>query len=207
MNKTIEQMEKIYDGFNKEFYDGELPDVVFTVEECKKGNAMGYVIKYPCWENVETGELHYQLTITSNFVDVPMERFAEIILHEMAHIYNNINYGDGEDCSKNGKKHLDLFKETAESHGLEVGAFDKKAGYGFTELSENALVFLNEMEPVEGYGTYKYTPIVDEEKEKVQKTKYKYACTCGNKFTITTEVQEVVCNCGQKMSVEVVTPE
>lgn len=208
MYRTIKQAEKIFDIFNEEFYDGELDKPIFTIEEnVKMAHCMSYLSQDPWWEDRKNGELKYQLTIRSRYVTDNKEVFGEMILHEMAHLYNVIYNGAYSDTNKTGKKHNKLFKDTAESHGLNVSPEDPKLGFAFVELGDRAREIIDSTEFYDGFGMFELSQPIEEEKEKNIKTKYKFTCGCDNKFTITTDVQEVKCSCGSIMTKEVVEPE
>lgn len=106
------ELTRLYNRFNKKFWNNELPEVIITFRGVK-GNS-GHMSSNPVWIS-DSEEDKYELNINP-YNSLTPERLAEIMLHEQCHLYNilhNIN-----DTSNGGRYHNQNFKKTAEDHGL-----------------------------------------------------------------------------------------
>ena len=136
--RSIEELGRLYDYLNREFYESALSKPVITImpEEGKRKDSriLGWFTEYEVW-NEKNGERAYELNITADYADRSWYEIAETLLHEMAHQYARENNID--DCSREGTYHNKHFSEIASNHGLTVTK-TKKYGYSETTLTSDA---------------------------------------------------------------------
>ena len=130
---SIEELGRLYDLLNQEFYEGTLSKPVITImpEERKRRNArvLGWFTTKKVWVD-EDGARAYELNVTADYADRSLAEIAETLLHEMAHQYAKEH--DIEDCSRSGTYHNKNYAGIASEHGLIV---EKTEKYGFSKTS------------------------------------------------------------------------
>ena len=129
-------LEKLYDKLNHDFFGDSLERPVITVQSTAR--AYGHYTLYNAW-NIK-GEGYRELNIGAGTLDRPIENVLATLLHEMCHQYNDIVL-NVQDCSRGGTYHNRFFKETAESHGLNVSKTEK-FGYSRTEPADDLLEWI-----------------------------------------------------------------
>lgn len=129
-------LEKLYDKLNHDFFEDSLERPVITVQSTAR--AYGHYTLYNAW-NIK-GEGYRELNIGAGTLDRPIENVLATLLHEMCHQYNDIVL-NVQDCSRGGTYHNRFFKETAESHGLNVSKTEKY-GYSRTEPADRLLEWI-----------------------------------------------------------------
>ena len=122
--------------------------------------------------------------------DWTIEDLVAVLVHECVHYF----------CSTNGIKdvsgrvHNKHFKEEAEKVGLIVSK-DKSVGWGITSPNDTLKNWIkDEVKPDKKKLMYFRHEVLKPAKEKEHKTKYKYTCSCGKKFTLKNEYNLV---CGE----------
>lgn len=130
---SIEELGRLYDFLNKEFFESALSKPVITImpEEYKRKNArvLGWFTDYEVWVD-KNGERAFELNITADYADRSWCEIAETLLHEMAHQFAHLN--GIEDCSREGTYHNKHFLKIASEHGLNVRQTKQ---YGFSETT------------------------------------------------------------------------
>ncbi len=176
------ELTRIYDRFNKKFWNNELPNVIITFTGTK--GALGHVTPEPVWES-KSSEEKYDLNISAYSLNSP-DQVSEIILHEQCHLYNIIK--GIKDTSSQGRYHNRRFKETAESHGLLVY---KTSDYGWceTELSSEAKAYVKKLNVKQ----FEYI----RERTQGKNNNIKYGCpNCKDIFVYVSSHKNVLCgNC------------
>jgi len=129
-------LEKLYDKLNHDFFGDSLERPVITVQSTAR--AYGHYTLYDAWSI--KGEGYRELNIGAGTLDRPIENVLATLLHEMCHQYNDIVL-NVQDCSRGGTYHNRFFKETAESHGLNVSKTEKY-GYSRTEPADDLLEWI-----------------------------------------------------------------
>lgn len=128
---SIEELGRLYDFLNKEFFESALSKPVITLmpEERKKKDirVLGWFTEYKVWAE-KNGDRAYELNVTADYADRSLCEIAETLLHEMSHQFAREN--DIDDCSRAGTYHNKKFAEIASKHGLNVKKTEK---YGFSE--------------------------------------------------------------------------
>lgn len=143
---SIEELSRLYDYLNSEFFEGALSKPVITImpEDRRRSDArvLGWFTTRKVWIE-KGGERAYELNITADYADRSLQDIAETLLHEMAHQYAREH--DIDDCSRAGTYHNKRYAQIASAHGLTVKKNDKY-GYSQTELSPKATEVLKHFE-------------------------------------------------------------
>ena len=127
------QLEKLYRLLNESFFDSVLEMPVITIQSTPR--AYGHYTLFDAW-NVK-GEGRKEINVGAGTLDRSIEEVAATLLHEMCHQYNDTIL-HRQDCSRGGTYHNQLFKQTAETHGLLVTR-SEKYGWNHTEPSDALL--------------------------------------------------------------------
>ena len=116
-------LKEIYKLVNKEWFQGELPNVTVTVME--RTGTYGHFSLDELWI---AGEEHqHELNIAAGGLNRPIVNVAATIIHEATHLYC---FTKGiMDTSNRGMYHNKRFKEEAEKRGLSIS---KHPTYGWT---------------------------------------------------------------------------
>lgn len=130
ISRMIEELYKAFDAANKEFYEEALPRPMIVVSRKQKKHELGYITKEKIWKHIEETEgeeieYRYEINISAEALELPVEEIVSILIHEMVHEYNLVH--DIKDTSM-GQVHNKNFKKEAERVGLEVS---KGQGVGF----------------------------------------------------------------------------
>ena len=113
MSRAVGQLEKIYNCLNEDFFDGALPVPIITVQS--KPGTMGHCSVAKVWQRPDGNT--YELNITAEVLNYPIEDTLDTMIHEMVHLYCREN--DIKETSRGGKYHNGRFKAEAEKRGLE----------------------------------------------------------------------------------------
>ena len=135
---SIEELGRLYDFLNKEFFESALSKPVITImpEERKRHDVrvLGWFTEYKVWTE-KNGERAYELNVTADYADRSLLEIAETLLHEMAHQYAREHNID--DCSRAGTYHNKNYAKIASDHGLIVTK-NEKYGFSITRLTLEA---------------------------------------------------------------------
>ena len=131
MSRAVSQLEHIYNALNTDFFDGELPVPIITVQS--KPGTYGHCTTAKVWQRKDGGA--YELNIAAEVLNYPIEETLDTMLHEMVHLYCR-EHGIKE-VSRGGKYHNGRFKAEAERRGLECFQTGK---YGWNTRPSDALV-------------------------------------------------------------------
>lgn len=194
VNSSVnKQFEKIFDVFNKEFFNAELEIPLFRLENrCSKDGAFisNAII------NQGTTYSH-EIIIPIDILNEKIDVVAACILHNMIHYYAYINdfkvssRGERNDCY-----HSKKFKSIAEDCGLTLKYNDKSGWVTYTNR--------NFAESCKIYGfkkTWKNRYTVD--KNLKTNNSKKYICPCCGTIIRATRFVNVVCgDCNEKFVIE-----
>jgi rubrerythrin len=140
LKKTLSELDRLFKLLNRHFYSNKLEAPIIVVQsKGKHKNALGWCTTQKIWreksedENGEKREF-YEITITAEFLHLPIDEIIDTLMHEMVHLYN-LQRGK-RDCSRGNTYHNTTFRDTAIEHGLIV-TYNKKHGWNGTELSED----------------------------------------------------------------------
>lgn len=142
--ELVEELYRAFDFFNKYFSNGELPNVVITVQEAGRRQAYGW-FGSSFWRDKTTQDSVPEINISAEYLSRGHEGVLETLLHEMSHLHNYIN--DIRDCSS-GQYHNKKFKVAAEKFGLVVEKTHNK-GWAYTTLSDVSRRAIEEFNPNE----------------------------------------------------------
>lgn len=154
----ITKIENIFDKFNEHFYNNELTRPVITYSADDKRKTIGWCTVNKVW--YDSTEKNYEINISANMVKYNKGGVCEVLLHEMAHLYN-LEHGI-KDVSNNGFYHNKKYKETALAHGL-IANYHPTYGWNNTELNEEAKELVKSFEDLEMF-------YINPEREKVANT-------------------------------------
>lgn len=112
MSRAVGQLEKIYNTLNTDFFQGELPIPIITVQS--RPGTYGHCSVAKIWQKKDGRA--YELNITAEVLNYPIEETIDTMLHEMVHLYCR-EHGIKE-TSRGGRYHNKRFKEEAEKRGL-----------------------------------------------------------------------------------------
>lgn len=112
MSRAVSQLEHIFNTLNTDFFDGELPVPIITVQS--KPGTYGHCTTAKVWQRKDGGA--YELNIAAEVLNFPIEETLDTMLHEMVHLYCR-EHGIKE-VSRGGKYHNRRFKAEAERRGL-----------------------------------------------------------------------------------------
>lgn len=147
-NTTIQDiqhtLEKLFNDLNSEYYNNELPPILITIMKSRHGKELGWATAGEVWHQKENGDSentnsYYEINICADALHLSINDIAEIMLHEMAHIYNTQHHII--DTSRNGTYHNKRFALTAQAHGL-ICESTPKNGFAHTELSNQTIDFI-----------------------------------------------------------------
>lgn len=127
-------LDKIFNLLNQNYFSGELPKAVITVQSTPK--AYGHFTCYDAWHCADTG--FKEINIGAGTLDRPIENVTATLLHEMIHEYCFIH--QIKDTSRGGSYHNKRFKAEAEQRGLQID-YDSRIGWSLTSPTEDLLNF------------------------------------------------------------------
>lgn len=197
--ETVKYLGKLYDYINGKLFGGELDKPVITVQADEKNRAYGWFTLKKVWKETDEDEGTHEINISAQFLNRPVKRIAETMIHEMCHQYASVN--GIQDCSRSGTYHNKLFKRIAETHGLTVECV-KQIGWSHTELTEDSARLI-EVFIADNPETLIYrTPIVKGSRISTSSTR-KYICpVCGQSVRATKVVNIICADCNQPMTAE-----
>lgn len=106
-------------------------------------SAKGWCTQKKVWAQTggdSASEQFYEINICPEYLNRSVEQICGVLLHKMVHLFylaNGIN-----DCTSNGQYHNNLFKESAEPHGLKA----ERYGYAQTSLKPKTVEFINQLD-------------------------------------------------------------
>ena len=138
---TLNELHKLFDNLNQEFFQNELPECIITVQAKGNTGAYGWFTPAKVW-NVEKESKH-EINITAELLSHEYIDIAKTMLHEMIHLYCNTN--NIKDVSRGNSYHNSKFKEESIKHGFyyKESSYDKKYGWTFSELTEESIEKIN----------------------------------------------------------------
>lgn len=83
MSRAVSQLEHIYNSLNTDFWNGELPVPIITVQS--KPGTYGHCTTAKVWRRSD--DATYELNISAETLNYPLEDLIDTMLHEMVHLY------------------------------------------------------------------------------------------------------------------------
>ena len=190
METAIAELEKMFDCINREFYSGELPRPIITIQTTPR--AYGHCSTKKCWQAGK--KEFYEINIGANTLGRKVENTVATLIHESVHLY----------CIEKGIKdtsgayHNRIFKDLAEIRTLDITC-DIKYGWTVTNPTKATKDFIKK------YGLKKITlnkgkVLNVKEKgsdtEKKKSSTRKYICQkCGNSLRTTKDLNIMCMDC------------
>lgn len=113
MSRAVSQLEHIYNSLNADFFSGELPVPIVTVQS--KPGTMGHCSVAKVWQRPDGHT--YELNVAAEVLNYPIEETLDTMVHEMVHLFCREN--GIKEVSRGGMYHNGKFKAEAERRGLE----------------------------------------------------------------------------------------
>lgn len=139
LQPVISELHKAFNLLNSHFFNGELPQVVITIQSQGKRSCYGWFTVAKVWSSSHDKELH-EINISAEHIGSrKMIEVLQTLLHEMLHLYASEN--EIQDTSRSGGYHNKRFKQIAEEHGMSYN-HDKpnsKIGYSAVELTNESI--------------------------------------------------------------------
>lgn len=209
MSRAVSQLEHIYNVMNVDFFENKLPTPIITVQSSPR--SYGHCTVNKVWKRKEDNT--YELNISAETLNCPIEETLDTMLHEMIHLYCREN--GIKECSRGSTYHNKKFKELAEKVGLDVYYTGDKHGWntkGGDKLIEYALSkdwseivigresFLNIGSIVLPDGTRSTPTTATGTGGKKPSSTRKYICPCcGNSVRATKDVRIACLDCNKEM--------
>lgn len=198
LSTDTKRLEDAYGVFNREYFNGELPMVMITIQSSLK--AYGHCTTKKIWAS--GSDRYYELNLSAEYLSRPIENVLATLVHEMVHIYC-METGI-KDTSNNGRYHNKRFKTEAEMRDLKI-AYAPTIGWSVTEPTE---VFIRN---VKNWGLYDAcenyrlgalqtdsSEGTDKPRKKTSTRKY-YCPVCGNSVRATKDVNILCMDCNVQM--------
>lgn len=137
----IKELERLFDLFNRKFFESALSRAVITMSQKGTKAASGWCSKEEVWQGGNS-DRYYEINICPEYLNQPIDDICETLIHEMVHLYNALN--KIEDCSRASQYHNIKYKEAAERFGLNVEK-DKSRGYAETSLKPETREYIESL--------------------------------------------------------------
>lgn len=194
LSNTIKELHRLYAYINNNKFDGQLPEVILTVQSKGKTNAYGWFSVNKVWEHGQ--DRKHEINISAESINRGYIEVARTLWHEMIHLYCAEN--DIKDCSRGGTYHNKRFKQVSEQYGFYYpdDAYSDKYGWSFSRLTDESIEFL-ERHNIDGdifaINRIDLTVGKDGEEKKKKTNSIKWVCGCGNIVRSTKENLRIIC--------------
>ena len=196
--ETVTWLGKLYNYLNDNLFDGKMKRPVITVQTDFSNKAFGWFTLKRVWKDSTEDEGEFEINITSQYLNRPINEIVGTLVHEMCHQYARLN--NVQDCSRSGLYHNKLFKKIAEEHGLSVEKEDK-CGYARTALNSEAVELLGFfLEKAPAALIYRNLPQKGVRVSSSSTRKYVCPC-CGMSVRATRSVNIMCADCNEFMEV------
>lgn len=174
--KAVNELREIYNHLNKDYYDGELPEVVITVQSSPKGKAYGWFAKDRWGIETDKEKAFHEINISAEYLSRPIENIVGTLNHEMVHLYCEIN--EIKDTSNKGVYHNKRFKQEAESRDLIIEKA-QTIGWSVTTPSEQLVEYIKGLNINEdNFKFFRKMPLAQIKVKTPTKKTTKYTCPC-----------------------------
>lgn len=198
LSTDTKRLEDAYGVFNREYFNGELPMVMITIQSSLK--AYGHCTTKKIWAS--GSDRYYELNLSAEYLSRPIENVLATLVHEMVHIYC-METGI-KDTSNNGRYHNKRFKTEAEMRDLKI-AYAPTIGWSVTEPTEGFIRNLKAWGLYDACENYRLGALqtdssngTDKPRKKSSTRKY-YCPVCGNSVRATKDVNILCMDCNVQM--------
>jgi hypothetical protein len=138
------ELYRVFNLFNARFFESKLELPVIIVQSSRKRNTLGTCSVNKIWLRKATEDVpeKYEITISAEHLNRPIEDICATLLHEMIHLHNGLN--NIQDTSNNFVYHNKKFKEQAEKRGLVI-EHAKTIGWSVTTLQPATKEFIKSL--------------------------------------------------------------
>lgn len=196
---TVKYLERLFDFCNDKLFNGELDKPVITIQLDSKNKAYGWFTPAKVWKVSETDDGAHEINIAAQYLNRPVREIAATMIHEMCHLYAEIN--NMQDTSRSGTYHNKLFKKVAEQHGLKVECV-QTIGWSHTELSPDTGVLITSFIEHNPETIIYRSPAFTGQRVKTSSTR-KYECPCCHNSVRATKQVNIECADCRKLMREV----
>lgn len=186
----VKALENIFHRLNERFFESVLSTPVITVSpDPRRKDRLGWCTTQRVWQDGQS-DGYFEINVCAEYLNLSFENLCAVLLHEMCHLLNAEK--EKKDTSRAGTYHNDIFRETAEGHGLIANKI-QNYGYSDTRLALEAEEFIVTLDRTEFslYRENKATDDIttDEAAVKPSSTR-KYKCPdCKKSVRATTDVR------------------
>ena len=198
LSTDTKRLEDAYRVFNREYFNGELPMVMITIQSSLK--AYGHCTTKKIWAS--GSDRYYELNLSAEYLSRPIENVLATLVHEMVHIYC-METGI-KDTSNNGRYHNKRFKTEAEMRDLKI-AYAPTIGWSVTEPTEVFIRNVKNWGLYDACENYRLGALqtdgadgTDKPRKKTSTRKY-YCPVCGNSVRATKDVNILCMDCNVQM--------
>lgn len=207
-NRATQYLNKVFKLVNAEYFKDELETPTITIQSSVA--AYGHISVSKVWKT-ENGKASYELNVSADYLDRPIENVVATLIHESCHLYAMMS--GIKDTSNQGIYHNKKFKEIAENKGHLIIERHEKYGWTITSPSEETIDFCirNELSDIlisrnsySGFaitGTSKAgnsTPTATPATPKKSKS-IKWVCPCCGSIVRSGKILNIVCgDCNQQ---------
>lgn len=198
LSTDTKRLEDAYGVFNREYFNGELPMVMITIQSSLK--AYGHCTTKKIWAS--GSDRYYELNLSAEYLSRPIENVLATLVHEMVHIYC-METGI-KDTSNNGRYHNKRFKAEAEMRDLKI-AYAPTIGWSVTEPTEGFIRNLKVWGLYDACENYRLGALQTDDSEGTDKPRKKtstrkyYCPVCGNSVRATKDVNILCMDCNVQM--------
>lgn len=137
IDKDIDMLNRAFQLFNKELFNGELEEVAITIQSSNKCYA--YITTSKVWK--KNDKKLYEINLAAEYLDRDIIYVLSSLLHEMTHLSNMIH--GRRDTSNGTRYHNQVFRREAERVGLIVN-YDKSIGWSITTPSPKLIQLIHD---------------------------------------------------------------
>jgi predicted transcriptional regulator len=195
ITKTIQELYKIFDNLNKEFFEDKLIKPVILVQAKTKKHVLGTCTTNPVWLNKkdEQKDAKYEITLSGEYLNRELKEIVGTMIHEMVHLYCALN--NLKDTSNNCVYHNKKFKEEAEKRGCIIQKA-QTIGWSVTTLKPETEELIKKFNIDDTAFDYYRKAFLIEDPEKKKQVSHKYCCPkCGTKFSHYKKLNLICGNC------------
>lgn len=206
----LQELYRIFDAINEEYFDNSLPKVFITLQQGKKKTKAVYGTFFPkSWaENqgsevdeqtgmgeVKTGEERFhEIAMSAEYFTRPVANWCSTLCHEMVHLYCQVN--EIEDTSNKGVYHNKEFKREAEKCDLIIEKADT-IGWSVTTPSTDFIQYIDSLEVDEE--VFKFFRDTKPDPTKTSPKNRYVCCECGIQVQAKKKLNIICGECNKRM--------